>query len=80
MSVLGDWLARSQRERARGEQPPWLDPARYAGPESYALALAWYHVPADRARELLRAAIRRSEQETLENWQATESSTCRRRA
>ena len=72
MSVLGDWLARRQRERARGEQPPWLDPARYSGPESYAVALAWYHVPADRARELLRAAIHRWERESLENWQATE--------
>ena len=87
MSVLGDWLARRQRDRARLDRAPRVDPAACTSVEEYAYRLMWAGVETEQARELIRAALDRQRREAEADWehvrrrrQATERYEARRDA
>ena len=69
MSQLGDWLARRQRDRARLERAPWVDPAACDSVETYAYRLMWAGVETEEARELIRAALDRQRREAEADWE-----------
>ena len=87
MSQLGDWLARRQRDRARLERAPRVDPAACSSVEDYAFQLMMAQTPTEEARELIRAALDRQRREADQDWervqrrrQATERHEARRDA
>ncbi len=87
MSHLGDWLARRQRDHARLERTPRVDPAACSSVEDYAFQLMMAQTPTEEARRLIRAALARQRREAAAAWehvqrrrQATERHEARRDA
>ncbi len=76
MSFLSALVARGRDARP----PAALDPGRYPTPEAYAFGLMRAAVPTDEARELLRAAVRRLEAETLAGPRPESDRSANRRA
>jgi hypothetical protein len=66
------------RPRAGAGAPADLDPGHYLSPEAYAFGLMRAAVPTDRARELIRIAVRRYEAQ--EAGESLESATIRQRS
>jgi hypothetical protein len=87
VSMLGAWLARRQRDRARLERTSRVDPAACSSVEDYAYRLMWAGVETEEARELIRAALDRQCREAEADWehvqrrrQATDRYEARREA